>query len=30
MAGWILKEKLMKSQWTGIGIILLGVIIVSI
>ncbi|WP_167434033.1 DMT family transporter [Paenibacillus silvae] len=30
MAGWILKEKLTKSQWTGIAIILLGVIIVSI
>lgn len=30
MAGWILKEKLIKTQWMGIGIILCGVIIVSI
>ncbi|MBR0638854.1 DMT family transporter [Bacillus safensis] len=30
MAGLILKEKLIKSQWAGIAIILLGVMIVSI
>lgn len=30
MAGLILKEKLIKSQWTGIVMILLGVMIVSI